>query len=372
MRIAIVGTRGIPARYGGYETFAEEIAIRMARAGHEVTVYGRHRYYPERSRQEDHAGVHCVYLGGGAHPQLETALNALLSVWHLFRHRTAEAVVVCNNTNGYLLPVLRLLGKRFLINVDGLEWQRGKWGFWSRNLHRLAEKITVFWGRRHLVADSLAIAAYYQKTYRETCHFISYGAPLLKPEPDDADRLQALGLRPGHFFLQITRFVPENNVDLILRAFARVGGDTRLVLVGGDPYGSAYNERIHELANHDERVLLTGPQYDAATLRALMTGCGAYVHGNEVGGTNPALLQAMGAGALVLALDTVFNREVLRRSGFFFPKDEDALTDLMTHTLALGEGDKDDLRQRAREVVGRHYQWDAVARAYLEVLLGQA
>ena len=368
MRIAIIGTRGIPARYGGFETFAEEIACRLVKAGHEIIVYGRRKYYPEKGKKETFRGVNCVYLGALPLKQLETASNAFFSFLHLVMEKKTQAVIICNNTNGYLLLLLRLAGCRTLINVDGLEWQRGKWGFFSKNLHRLAEKITVLFGRRSLVVDSRAIGRYYKETYGADCHYIPYGAPILEPNADQLQELSALGLEPGEYFLQVTRFVPENNVDLVLRAFRNTDTEKKMVLVGGDRYKSSYIKEIEGLAALDKRVILPGFIYRKQSLDALLANAFAYVHGNEVGGTNPALLQAMGAGNLVLAVDTVFNREVLRDCGFYFEKDSNSLLAVFNKVMVMNRTDLSIMGQTAREIVKTEFSWEEVTAAYLRAL----
>jgi glycosyltransferase involved in cell wall biosynthesis len=370
MRIAIIGTRGIPAKYGGFETFAEEIATRMAERGHSVVVYGRRAYYSESERKRFYKGVRTIYLNALGIRQAETFSSGLMSVLHLLLTGKSEAAIICNCANGFHIPLLKLAGVNVLINVDGLEWQRDKWGRLSKMMHRLAERITVWTGRRNIVVDSAAIGDYYRTRYGIAPHFISYGAPVL-PRPAGGDvppALRRIGVEPGGYLLQITRFVPENNVLPIVEAFRRSPLQKKLVLVGGDTARTPYVRRIADLAASDARIVLPGFIYDSDDIAALLTHAWAYIHGNEVGGTNPALLQAMGAGNAVLAADTVFNREVLGPDGMFFQKNAADVREKLARMAQLSKNDMLEMGRRAQTRVAARYNWDDVTDKYLREL----
>ncbi len=355
MRIAILGTRGIPARYGGFETCAEELAIRLAQKGHEVWVYCRSHLYEEKLRE--YRQVKLVYLPALRVRFLETLSHTIISILYSLTRRF-DIHLVFNYGNSPLLPLFILGRKKVILHTDGLEWKRSKWSKLGRAYYRLAEWV----GARlplPLISDSREIERYYFKKYRRVSYWIPYGAsPVRSEEPA---LLQKLGIKPLQYFLQVTRFEPENNPLLTLEAFSELKTAMKLVLVGGVTYPSPYSSRILEVK--DPRVILPGFVYDKRLLQELLTNCYTYVHGNEVGGTNPALLEAMGAGCFVIARDVPFNREVLAEAGLYFQKDKEDLKRKMTWALEHSE----EVRRRgeaARKLVEENYSWEMVVDKY--------
>lgn len=355
MKIALIGTRGVPASYGGFETCVEEVGKRLVARGHEVTVYCRSGHY--RKRQEEYLGMRLVHLPSIHHKTLDTLSHTTLSILHAV-FRPFDVLMVFNAANSPTLLLPRLLGKRIAINTDGLEWKRGKWGAMARRYYRFAEWFSTRLANR-IVADSRGIADYYRDQYDTESSFIPYGAYI--QESHRPDLLDSLGLTPGSYFLQITRFEPENNPLLTLRAFQGLETDKRLVLVGGVPFESGYDRQLRTEAG--DQVLFPGFIYEPELLRELWCNCYAYVHGNEVGGTNPALLQAMANGCPVLAIDVPFSRDVLGEAGLYFAADADNLRERMmwalTHPQDLGT-----LRTQAVERILENYSWEKVTDDY--------
>jgi glycosyltransferase involved in cell wall biosynthesis len=358
MTIAMVGTRGVPARYGGFETAVEEVGRRLAAAGHRVVVYCRTApgggAAADGDRPAGHLGMELVHLPAARTRSLETLSHSALSVAHLVRHR-ADVAFVFNAANAPLLPVLRTAGIPVATHVDGLEWQRAKWGGAGRRYYRRAESLAVRWSDA-LIADAQGIADYYEREFGAPTTLLTYGAPLIAP---GHDRLAALGLEPGGYHLVVARFEPENHVDLVVDGYRRSAAGKPLVVVGSAPYSDAYTQRVHELA--DDRVRFLGGVWDQVQLDQLYAHAYTYLHGHSVGGTNPSLLRAIGAGAAVLAFDVDFNREVVAGAGRYF-------TDA-AQVAALVEAAEADpatvaaCGRRARELAGR-YDWDDVARGY--------
>lgn len=355
MRIALIGTRGVPASYGGFETCVEEVGRRLAERGHAVTVYCRSGHY--RERLPEYLGMRLVYLPSIRHKALDTLSHTTLSVLHAATC-PYDVLMVFNAANSPPLLLPRLLGKKIAINTDGLEWKRGKWGPLARRYYRFAEWLSTRLANR-IVADSRGIQDYYQERYGTESSFIAYGAYL--NESRRPELLAPLGLVPGGYFLQITRFEPENNPLLTLRAYQGLPTDKKLVLVGGVPFASDYDRQLRQEAG--ERVLLPGFIYDPELLRELWCNCYAYVHGNEVGGTNPALLQAMANGCPTLAIDVPFSRDVLGDAGIFFAAEPEDLRQkmawMLTHPEALAP-----LRERAVARIRDHYSWEGVTDGY--------
>jgi len=363
MRIAFIGTRGVPARYGGFETCAEEIGWRLAARGHEITVYARSRFYPMPS--VEWRGMRVLSLPAVRVKALETLSHTARSLADAAR-RGFDVLLVFNGANSPLLRLKRFRGAPTVLHADGLEWRRGKWGRFGRAYQRWAERITA--GHRGpVIADSTEIQKYYRERYgRETIR-IAYGADIRTSSRPEL--LEPFGLRPGGYVLQITRFEPENNPDLTVSAFEGWPADKRLVLVGGAPYSSAFARKIAEA--RDPRIVRPGFIYDKDLLRELLANAWAYVHGNEVGGTNPALLEAMAAGCFVIARDVPFNREVLGEAGVYFEKNAGALRDKLAWALAH-EGELGPRKAAAVEIIRLRYNWDRVADAYEELFRGLA
>lgn len=353
MHIAILGTRGIPANYGGYETFAEELAWRLAEEGHHVTVYCRQRHSGPTYR-----GVHLVYLPTLRHKYLDTLAHTALSTLHLLLNRH-DVVLYCNAANAIFTVLPRLAGMPVALNVDGIERHRKKWNAVARSWYWLSEFLATRFPTV-MVTDARQIAAYYQTNYGHPSVCIPYGAPL---EPDNRlDMLDELGIEPNRYLLYVTRFEPENNPLLVREAFESVDTDLHLVLVGGAPYASDYIARIRNTSN--PRVHLPGGIYGAG-YHQLQSHCRMYIHATEVGGTHPALIEAMGKGNLVLYLNTPENAEVAGDAGIPFEKDQ--LASAIRGALELTEQQQQDYRRRAQQRVARLYSWQTITLLYQEL-----
>jgi glycosyltransferase involved in cell wall biosynthesis len=362
LRIAMIGTRGVPAAYGGFETAVEEIGSRLAARGHDVTVYCRSA--ADSSRRE-YADMHLVHLPALKLKAAETLSHTALSVAHAMTHpRRPDVAFVFNAANAPFVVALRARGIPAAVHVDGLEWQRGKWGGAGRAYYRWAERSAVR-NADALIADARGIADYFASTYGAPTRLISYGAPVQLNPVDD--RLSELGLSWKGFHLVVARFEPENHVDVAVAGYVQSKASLPLVVVGSAPYAAEYTRRVQACTCGDPRVRLLGGVYDQDLLDQLYAGALCYVHGHSVGGTNPSLLRAMGAGSAVLAWDVSFNRDVASNRGRYFD-DESSLAALIE---AAEMAPDDALRDGAalREIVRTNYRWDQVAVAY-EALAG--
>ncbi len=356
MKIAIVGTRGIPARYGGFETFAEELSTRLAVRGHAVTVYGRARH-----SQPTYRGVRLVYLPTIQNKYLDTIAHTCVSTFHLLFLRY-DVALYCNAANAIFTWMPRVFGTPTALNVDGLERNRKKWNALAKVWYRLSEWLAT-WMPNVIVTDAKAIEAYYHERYNRASTMIAYGAEL--GAVATADVLPKLGLTARKYFLYVSRMEPENNGLLVREAFERVAGDVKLALIGDAPYAAEY---IAEVKNtKDPRVVVPGAIYGPG-YHELGSHCFAYIHATEVGGTHPALIEAMGRGALTLYLDTLENREVA--GGAALPFTHDNLAEVLRHVLDMPETERDHWRQLATARVSERYSWDAVTDAYEKLLTG--
>lgn len=361
MKIAILGSRGFPSTYGGYETLVRYLAPQWVMEGHEVTVYCRTRLDGRRKWCVD--GVRCIWTPGRDTKSLSTlsfgATSHLDAMW-----RGYDAVLVLNVANGFFLKLLRGRGIPTVLNTDGIEWERGKW-------NRIAQKMfyrgAVLAARNAdvLVADSKAIARIWKELFSVNARFIPYGAPVV--EGVGGDRIRELGLTKRSYILVVARLIPENNVELALDAWEQMGdGGPPVVIVGSANYSSPLESRLKHL-DSEGRLRWLGHVGDQDLLTQLWAHCGAYIHGHSVGGTNPALLQALGAGAPTLALDTEFNREVVGADEQLFPKDSVVLAQRLEELLGDSESQQ-RFAVRGRDTVARKYAWSEVSAAYLKAL----
>ncbi|MCX6520407.1 MAG: DUF1972 domain-containing protein [Actinobacteria bacterium] len=359
LKIAMVGTRGVPARYGGFETAIEEVGSRLVQRGHSVTVYCRRPADGSRAADE-HLGMRLVHLPALRTKTLETLSHSALSALHASVQRgTHDAVFVFNAANSPYIPFFRARRMPVAVHVDGLEWRRAKWGGGGRRYYRTAEVLAVRWADA-LIADAEGIAAYYADEFGASTERIAYGAPILRDLGHD--KLAQHDLVPGGYHLVVARFEPENHVDLIVRGYRASNAQLPVVVVGASPYADEHVRDIREVADSDSRIRLIGSVWDQDLLNQLYANCASYLHGHSIGGTNPSLLRAMGAAAPVIALDVRFNREVLGPAGMFFADEMSlagALATIERHT-DLSRRLGTSLQQRADE----HYRWDDVTTAY--------
>ena len=350
MRIAILGTRGIPAHYGGFETFAEELGKRLAARGHTVTIYCR-----ERHSSPAYLGVKLVFLPTIRHKYLDTLAHTALSTLHAVT-QGFDVILCCNAANAIFCWLPRVFGTPVALNVDGLERRRKKWNRLAKAWYLLSERLSTFCPT-HAVSDAVAIRAYYKERYRCETTFISYGAEQGKLV--GFDTLGRLGLEPLRYFLYVSRWEPENNALLVREAFERVDTDMRLALIGDAPYAPEYIARVRDTA--DARIVMPGYVFGQG-YKELGSHCFAYIHATEVGGTHPALIEAMGRGALVLYLGTVENREVAGECGLAFTVSN--LADVIRQALLLDPAERERLQAAAMARVQERYSWDAVTTEY--------
>jgi glycosyltransferase involved in cell wall biosynthesis len=360
MKLAIIGSRGFPSTYGGYETLVRHIAPEWVSQGHEVSVYCRQRAETSLRYVE---GVRCIWTPGLDSKSLSTLSFGASSIVDAAL-RGYDAALVLNVANGFYLPLLQARRIPTVVNTDGIEWERGKWSKAAQKVFYRGAAMTA----RHadvLVADSQAIARIWQRLFDVSARFIPYGAPVLEEAQDDLVR--SLGLAPRTYALVVARLIPENNVELTLDALELLNGNRpQVVIVGSANYPSPLEARLRELDDRGQ-IKWLGHVHDQELLTQLWANCGVYIHGHSVGGTNPALLQALGAGAPTLALDTEFNQEVLERGEQLFPPEATTLASKLVTTL----GDpvvQNRFARHGRAVVGERYAWADVSRAYLAAL----
>ena len=374
MKLAILGTRGVPPAYGGFETFAAELGTRLVARGHHVTVYcrrpggaaaasaagstrGTTAAEAAGAPPEMWNGIHRVVLPAARHKYLETVSHTFLSAIDALR-RDFDAVLVCNAANAFVLPLLRAARVPVAINVDGIERKRRKWNALGRAVYATGETFSVSFADA-VIADAEVIARYYREHYVVDPVVIPYGAEF--PQEDDSDVLERLGLRSREYILYVSRFEPENNPLEVVEAYEKLASAPPLVMVGQGLYA---RELVAELHRHrSSRVLFPGALY-GADYRTLQRNAMVYVQATEVGGTHPALIEAMAAGGAVLVHDTPENREVGGDAvGCFRLRPEETLSGMLAEWVANPLIRK-EFSARARTRAAERYSWEHVTDAY--------
>ena len=356
MRVALLGTRGVPGNYGGFETFAEEFSARLVQRGHEVTVYCRTRNAPDHP--PSHRGARLVHLPALRHKYAETLSHTLLSAIHALFARY-DIVYVCNSANAPICWIPWLRRQRVVLNVDGLEWQRSKWGPIAKRYYRWAAKLAAHMPIE-IVTDAEVIRSFYERTWGRRTRCIAYGTTVYE-RGHLAGRVRALDLEPEGYILYVSRMEPENNAHLVVEAYARVETDLPLVLVGDAPYAQAYIERVRAAAG--PRVRFLGYRF-GDDYHALLANARLYIQATEVGGTHPALVEALGHRNAVIAHDVPEHREVLGSAGRYFAwRDPSDLAQQIDDLLA-SPGEIDRFRIRAERRVRERFGWDAITDEY--------
>jgi glycosyltransferase involved in cell wall biosynthesis len=354
MRVALLGTRGIPARYGGFETFAEEISIRLVERGHDVTVYCR-----DEHAGNEYRGVKLRTLPTIRHKYLETLTHTALSTGDLL-FRRYDAVLYCNAANAIFTIWPRLLGMPTALNVDGLERRRKKWNRMAKTWYLLSEWLAT-WCPSSIVTDAERIREYYLQRYRKDSNFIPYGADVGKvPE---TSVLCSLGLKAGNYVLYVSRLEPENNALLVRQAFEQVRTEMKLALIGDAPYAAEYIAEVKSTT--DPRIVIPGAIYGEG-YHQLQSHSAVFVQATEVGGTHPALIEAMGRGALVLYLETPEMAEAAGDVAVPFKPGE--LVSKLQWACDLTPEQRAEWGRRAMERIEKFYSWSTVTTEYENLL----
>lgn len=363
LRVAILGTKGIPARYGGFETFAEQLAIRLVKRGHAVTVYAEN---PGPHTPADE-WVHGVRVRFRRMPRWGGASVLAYDCACLWDARGGyDVVYMLGYGAAWACWWPRVFGVPVWINVDGLEWRRSKWGYFTRIYLRLMEW-TSSWAATRVIADAQAIADRFHQLYPKgaPCDCIAYGADVVDEHAIDSRMLERWELVPYQYLLVVARPEPENHVQEIIEGYLQHHGEWPLIVVGDVSGATPYQHQLLEMAG--PRVRFIGGIYDARLLQGLRLFAAAYLHGHSVGGTNPSLLEAMACGNWIVAHDNPFNREVARDAAEYFdtPRQLAACLDDWVRRIPA---EREARGARARQIVQSFYDWDRITASY-EALL---
>jgi glycosyltransferase involved in cell wall biosynthesis len=357
MKVAILGTRGIPAEYGGFETFAEELSTRLASSGFDITVFCEGGG-PDAAYKR----VRLRYVKLPRVGPLSTVLYDAKCI--LKALRGFDIVYMLGYGAGAFLCVPRLLKVTVWVNMDGLEWKRSKWPWYGKLYLRINERLAVKFANM-LIADANGIRDYLTHSYGRdiSCNTISYGAYVVDRAPDSA-AIRDFGLEPCEYYLVVCRLEPENHVKEIITGFAKSKSLRKLTIVGDCKSNTKYVGEL--LKSCDDRIRFIGTVYDKELLRAIRYHAFAYIHGHSVGGTNPSLLEALGCGNIVIAHDNVFNREV---GGIFEYFSDSEGVSWAIHKLESNNAEHIDIARKASHAIIRgKYTWGKITEDYIRLL----
>ena len=368
--IGVFGARGVPSTYSGYETFLSVLLPELAARGHRVTMYCRRGEVPEL---ESYRGVRCVHLPAIATKQLSTLSHGVVAG---VRARLAghDVLLVVNVANALACSFCRALGQPVVLNTDGQEWLRGKWGRVARGIF-LGSAHLARWGSGALVSDCRSMQAIYRERFRADSTVIPYCRPDTEPADgrDGRDALDAAGVAPRRYFVIAGRLTPENRMDAIAEAYVRLPLDVPLLVLGAANYRSEVTATLARLESEAPgKVLVGGHVDDRRAFTSLLANALGYIHGHTVGGINPVLVEAMACGARIAAVDTPFNREALAGCGNYFGIDladlGPVLEAIRDEPAEANQASRDAARERARD----QFDLSDVADAYERLLAAAA
>jgi glycosyltransferase involved in cell wall biosynthesis len=366
MKIAFIGTKGMNYgidAFGGFETVATELAPRLVARGHSVTIYCRRNLYKTHDFPEEFKGVRLRFIGSIERKNLGTMTNSLMSILFAIKERF-DLVMLFSLGPGVFVPLLKLFGIKVVTQLDGVEWERSKWGA----LARIMFKVGAFFNVRYadeLIADANEIRRIYSDEYRRTPIMIPYGAEIR--DDLDSSYIRQNALEPGGYFLLVTRFVPENYPLFVIQSYLQSGIRKPLVVLGFNYYDSKYEDEIKKIK--DNRVKFIGHITDRCHLYEFYRFSYCYIHAHSVGGTNPTMLEALANSCCIVALETPFNVEMLDKGkyGLFFELDSIDLVKKIRYIDAHPEV-ATSLRNKSRERIYSYYNWDFVTNQYVDLL----
>ena len=362
LRVAMMGVKGYPYVYGGYETLIKELVERLEKKHMEVTVYCHRSLFSERPAQVN--GINLIYVPSVEKKSLSQLTHTLFSTLHACLFKRPDVIFYVNAANGPFGLLTRLFRIPTVINVDGMEWLRPKWRGLGAKYFYFAAKQATRW-MDHLVTDAVEMQKTYQELFQAESSMIAYGAdPFI---PASIELVNPWKLESGSYFLIVGRLIPDNNSDLLIDGYLQAETDKKLVIVGDDVFNDAYAQAIKEKIKGNPNILFTGYVKDSRILSALYQHSYAYLHGHEFGGTNPTLIKALAEGAGIAALGTRFNREVLAEGefGLLFEKNPKAIA----KCLLASEEVFADFRAKAQDRIIDTYNWDYIATQYERIFV---
>jgi len=354
-RISIIGTVGLPANYGGFETLVENL-IRYDNSNtlkNEITVYCSSKSYTEKKISYLTAKLKYIpFYANGAQSIPYDIFSLFSAIWN-----RSDVILVLGVSGAIVLPLIRLLSSaRIVTNIDGIEWRRQKWKGVAKSFLRLSEKFAVRFSHE-VISDNAAIAEYVKQTYGVDSHVIAYGGDhVLAAKDEDVSKYKL----PDQYVFSVCRIEPENNVHMIVGAFSRQ--DELALIIVGNWNNSDYGKELREQYAYNEHIYFLEPIYDLGKLKTLRQNASVYIHGHSAGGTNPSLVEAMHFARPVLAFDCNFNRCTTEDKALYFTS-ADELAAIITSNTDINESVAHDML----EIAQRRYTWEIVKQQYFNL-----
>ncbi len=356
LKIAIIGSRGYPYVYSGYETLVKELSERLVKKGHNVTVYCHRPLFKKRPKNIN--GINLIYTPAIETKFLSQIVNSFFSFLH-FCFSDNNIVLVVNSANGPFGFLTKIFRKKSCINVDGLEWLRPKWKGLGSIYFRFSSKLaTIFFDE--LITDSFEMKKIYKHQFKKDSTVIAYGSSMYKTTKNSI--LKKYNLKKNQYYLIVGRLIPDNNSRLIIQGFIKSKSKKNIVIVGDVPYKDDYSKQMKLICDNDERLIMTGYVNCQDSLNQLYTNSYAYIHGHQYGGTNPSMVNALKLNLNILALNTKFNKEMLyKKKAVLFDKNIESIA----YAINLFEKKYLSLVEKNRNYqIPEVYNWDSITEKY--------
>lgn len=359
-KVAIIGTAGVPARYGGFETLAHQL-VNQLNQEFELYVYCSNKYYKkeERVKYWNNARLFHVPLNANG---VQSIIYDILTIIHALFY--ADALIVLGVSGGIMIPFIKIFtNKKIVVNIDGLEWKRDKWGFLIKKYLKLSEYLAVKFSDAD-ITDNAAIKKYTALNYKTLSYLIEYGADHAQKVAIQRSDLTQYPFLNSPYAFKVCRIEPENNVHVILAAFAKMK-NRKLVMVGNwnaSQYGKELKIRYSVYSN----IIMFDPIYHQRTIDLLRSNCKIYVHGHSAGGTNPSLVEAMYLGRPVIAFNVSYNVATTENKAYYF-NDEKELIELLQN---INDKNLYDLSKEMKSIADRRYTWKGIANKYANLVYG--
>lgn len=343
--------------YSGYETLVKELSERLVKSGNEVTVYCHRKLFNEKPKKVN--GIHLIYTPSVNSKIFSQLFNSFFSFIHVC-FSNIDIVLVVNSANGPFGLLTKIFRKKTCINVDGLEWLRPKWRGLGSIYFRLASKLaTLFYDQ--IITDSVEMNKVYLEKFHKKSSIIAYGSTMSKE--NNLDVLKKFNLKKNDYYLIVGRLIPDNNSKLIIESFLKSNSNKSIVVVGDVPYNDDYANDIKLMSSN--KVVFTGYINNQVDLTALYNNCYGYIHGHEFGGTNPTMINALDLNCQILALNTVFNREMLEnKKSIFFSSNENSITKKINE---FEDKYYEITQKNSSYKLKEKYDWDFISNQYLKV-----
>ena len=354
-KIAIIGTVGLPAKYGGWETLVDHLTRKIAR-DFDITVFCSSKRYDEKP--DTYNGVKLEYIDINANG-VQSIIYDLVSMFKSLRF--ADTLLILGVSGCVFLPIFRLLTrKKIIVNIDGIEWKRAKWGRFAKWFLKLSEGAAIRFA--HItVADNKAIQEYVKSEYGKDSKLIAYGANHVRPIELSNEIVDQFPFLKNSYVFKVCRIEPENNLHLILKTFETYR-DLDLVIVG-NWNNSEYGKSLKSVYSQIDHIHLMDPIYDQQILNELRSNCCLYIHGHSAGGTNPSLVEAMYLGLPIIVFDVAYNRETTHGKAEYF-----STTDQLLDILKNIQGKKlIELAGNMKSVANEKYTWENISRLYADL-----